>query len=114
MNKRVVITGVGLVTPIGIGKDAFWDSLKNGRSGVGKITLFDASDYASHIASEVKGWVADQHIDRKKAKRMDRFAQMSIAASRSFVRSSSWMRPKSRMPPPRCENRKWSALNSSN
>lgn len=88
MNKRVVITGIGLITPIGIGKDAFWDSLKNGRSGVGKITLFDATDYASHIAAEVRDWVPEQHIDKKKIKRMDRFAQFALAAAKLAVKDS--------------------------
>ena len=85
MKKRVVVTGVGLVTPIGIGKDAFWDSLKNGRSGVGKITLLEVSAYPCRIAGEVKDWVPENYIDKKRARRMDRFAQFALAAAKAAV-----------------------------
>jgi 3-oxoacyl-[acyl-carrier-protein] synthase II len=85
VKKRVVITGVGMVTPIGIGKEAFWDSLKNGRSGVGKITHFDASSHPCHIDAEVKGFVPESFFEKKKINRMDRFAQFAMAAARMAV-----------------------------
>jgi 3-oxoacyl-[acyl-carrier-protein] synthase II len=85
MRKRVVVTGVGLVTPIGIGKDAFWDSLKNGRSGVRKITLLDVSAYPCRIAGEVTDWVPENYIEKKRARRADRFTQFALAAAKAAV-----------------------------
>lgn len=82
MKKRVVVTGLGAVTPIGIGKEAFWQSLLAGKSGIGKITRFDASEYTTQIAGEVKDFEPAQFIDKKEAKRMDRFTQFAVAASR--------------------------------
>ena len=85
MRKRVVVTGVGLVTPIGIGKDAFWDSLKNGRSGVRKITLLDVSAYPCRVAGEVTDWVPENYIEKKRARRADRFTQFALAAAKAAV-----------------------------
>ena len=82
MKKRVVITGLGAITPVGIGKDEFWSALLAGRSGIGRITRFDPSDYATQIAGEVKGFEASAYIDKKEAKRMDRSTQFAIAASK--------------------------------
>lgn len=79
--KRVVITGVGLVTPIGTGVEAFWNALVNGVSGVGPITHFDASEFATRIAAEVKDFDPERYMERKDAKRMDRFVQLSVVAS---------------------------------
>ncbi|MCL6630176.1 MAG: beta-ketoacyl-ACP synthase II [Armatimonadetes bacterium] len=79
--KRVVITGVGLVTPIGTGVEAFWNALVNGVSGVGPITHFDASEFATRIAAEVKDFDPERFMERKDAKRMDRFVQLSVVAS---------------------------------
>ena len=81
MKTRVVITGVGVVSPIGIGKEAFWESLKNGRSGVGRVTLFDAGDYPSQIDAEVKNFQPENYIDKKNIRRMDRFTQYAYAAA---------------------------------
>lgn len=82
MKKRVVITGLGAVTPIGIGKEIFWQALLEGKSGIGKITRFDASEYTTQIAGEVKDFDPAQYIDKKEAKRMDRFTQFAVAASK--------------------------------
>ena len=82
MKNRVVITGLGAVTPVGIGKDEFWQALLAGVSGVGKITRFDASQYTTQIAGEVKNFDATQYIDKKEAKRMDRCTQFAVAASK--------------------------------
>jgi len=82
--NRVVITGVGILAANGIGKDAFWRTLAAGESGVGPITLFDASDLPCKIAGEVKGFVPTDFIDPtlKPHKRMGRFTQLGLAASR--------------------------------
>ena len=82
MKRRVVITGLGAITPVGIGKDEFWSALLAGQSGIGRITRFDPSDYATQIAGEVKGFEASAYIDKKEAKRMDRSTHFAIAASK--------------------------------
>jgi 3-oxoacyl-[acyl-carrier-protein] synthase II len=80
-----VITGIGAVTPIGIGKDAYWDALKNGRNGFGRITLFDPSAHTCHIDAEVKNWDPETYIDKKKSRRMDRFTQFALGAAKLAV-----------------------------
>ncbi len=82
MKKRVVITSMGIVSPIGIGQNAYWNALKNGQSGCGNITFFDASTYPCQIDAEVKDFQPDHFIDKKKAKRMDRFTQFALAAAK--------------------------------
>lgn len=79
--KRVVVTGVGAITPIGNTPGEYWEGLLNGRSGIGPITLFDASRHKCRIAGEVKGFDPQDYIDSKDAKRMDRFAQFAVSAS---------------------------------
>ncbi|NLY29723.1 MAG: beta-ketoacyl-ACP synthase II [Firmicutes bacterium] len=79
--RRVVVTGIGVVTPLGIGKEAFWDGLANGRSGVRRITRFDPSELASQIAGEVPDFEPLNYMDRKDARRMDRFTQFAVAAA---------------------------------
>jgi 3-oxoacyl-[acyl-carrier-protein] synthase II len=86
--RRVVITGMGVVAPNGIGIDNFWDSLVHGRSGVRKITHFDASTYPSQIAAEVPDFDPTDYMDPKTAKRLARFAQFALAASRMAVEDS--------------------------
>jgi 3-oxoacyl-[acyl-carrier-protein] synthase II len=81
----VVITGIGLVSPLGVGTAANWQALMAGRSGVGPITHFDAACFASRIAGEVKGFDPIQFIDRKDVKKMDVFIQFAIAASQFAV-----------------------------
>jgi 3-oxoacyl-[acyl-carrier-protein] synthase II len=80
--RRVVITGLGAVTPLGIDVDSTWENLLAGRSGAGEITQFDASPFSVHFACEVKGFDPTQYIDRKQARRMDRFAHLIVAAAR--------------------------------
>ncbi len=80
--ERVVVTGMGLVTPCGIGTKEAWSSLLEGKSGGGPITLFDASTFRCRIAAEVKGWDATQHIDKKKLKELDRFQEFALGASK--------------------------------
>ena len=79
------MTGVGLVSPLGIGTEANWDALCAGRSGIGQITRFDASQYSARIAGEVKGFDPLQFIDKKDVKKMDVFIQLAIAASQFAV-----------------------------
>jgi 3-oxoacyl-[acyl-carrier-protein] synthase II len=80
--RRVVITGLGAVTPLGRDVESTWDALAAGRSGAGEITQFDSSDYAVHFACEVKDFDPTEYIDRKQARRMDRFAHLIVAAAR--------------------------------
>jgi 3-oxoacyl-[acyl-carrier-protein] synthase II len=79
--KRVVVTGLGAVTPIGNTPAEFWEGLLSGRNGIGLITLFDASQHKCRIAGEVKGFDPEQYLDSKDVKRMDRFAQFAVSAS---------------------------------
>jgi len=79
---RVVVTGLGLVTPIGIGREEVWASALAGRSGAAPITLFDTDGYATTFACEVKDFAPTDFIDRRAARRMDRFAQLGVAAAR--------------------------------
>ena len=81
MSRRVVITGVGLVTPVGVGTEESWQAIREGRSGVGPITAFDASAFACRIAAEVRGFEPEKYIERKEIRRMGRFIQFAIAAS---------------------------------
>lgn len=83
--KRVVITGLGAITPLGNTVTEYWQGLLEGRSGIGSITLFDASRLACQIAGEVKGFNPYDYINRKDAKRMDRFAQFAVCASKQAV-----------------------------
>jgi 3-oxoacyl-[acyl-carrier-protein] synthase II len=80
--RRVVITGIGAVTPLGNDAETSWQNLLTGESGAGPITRFDSQDYFVHFACELKDFDPAEWIDRKKARRMDRFAQMIVAAAR--------------------------------
>jgi 3-oxoacyl-[acyl-carrier-protein] synthase II len=83
--KRVVVTGLGAITPIGKTLNEYWEGLLTGRNGIGLITFFDASRHACQIAGEVKGFDPYDYLDRKEAKRMDRFAQFAVAASHQAI-----------------------------
>ena len=85
MSRRVVITGIGMVSSLGVGTDANWQALLAGRSGIGRITKFDVSAFAAQIAGEVKGFDPLQFLDRKDVKKMDVFIQYAIAASQFAV-----------------------------
>ena len=85
VNRRVVVTGIGLVSSLGIGTDANWQALIAGRSGVGTITKFDATAFATQIAGEVKGFDPLRFIEKKDVKKMDVFIQYAIAASQFAV-----------------------------
>jgi 3-oxoacyl-[acyl-carrier-protein] synthase II len=83
--RRVVVSGIGIVAPNGIGVDNFWDSLVHGRSGIRRITHFDASSYPCQVAAEVPDFDPTDYMDPKTAKRLARFAQLALAASRMAV-----------------------------
>ncbi|HYZ11606.1 MAG TPA: beta-ketoacyl-ACP synthase II [Actinomycetota bacterium] len=82
MTRRVVVTGMGPVTPVGVGRDAFWDALVSGRSGIDEVTLFDASDFPVRIGGEVKDFDPTAWMDRKAARRTDRVVHLAVAAAR--------------------------------
>lgn len=83
--RRVVITGLGAVTPIGNSAQDLWQGMKEGRNGVGPITLFDTKDHVTKFAAEVKGFDPTSYIDKKEARRMDRFCQFAVAASKMAI-----------------------------
>ena len=87
-NARFVITGLGLITPIGTGVDAFWDSLAHGRSGIRRITQFDPSTLSSQIAGEVPDFDPGQYVNRKEARRMSRASQFAVAAAQLAVQDA--------------------------
>lgn len=80
--KRVVITGLGAVTPIGVGVDRFWNALVAGKNGIAGVTRFDVTDFRSSLAAEVKDFQPERWLDRKAARRMDRFCQFAMIASK--------------------------------
>ncbi len=79
--RRVVITGLGPITSVGIGKEDYWTSLVHGKSGISNITNFDTEDYVTIIGSEVKNFKPEKYMNKKEAKRMDRFAQFAVAGT---------------------------------
>jgi len=85
---RVVVTGMGCVTPLGIGVQPTWEALRRGQSGVGPITRFDTTDHAVRIAAEVKGFDPDDFIDRRASRRMDLYVQYALVASREALDDS--------------------------
>jgi 3-oxoacyl-[acyl-carrier-protein] synthase II len=85
VQRRVVVTGLGAVSPVGIGVPSMWDGLLAGRSGAGPITQFDPSEHRTRIACEVSDFVAEEHLDPKDAKRMDRFTQFAMVAAAEAI-----------------------------
>ncbi len=88
MSRRVVVTGVGLVTPLGIGVDTTWKNICAGESGIDLITRFDTSDYLVKIAAEVKNFEVEEFLDRKLAKNLDLFVQYGLVAAKMAVEDS--------------------------
>lgn len=82
MRRPVVVTGIGAITPIGLGRDGVWDGLRAERSAVGPVTRFDPSPFRSHVAAEVNDFVPTDHLDKRRSRRFDRFAQFAVVASR--------------------------------
>lgn len=88
MSRRVVVTGLGAVTPIGLNVDDFWNSVKAGKIGFDRITKFDTTDYKCHIAAELKDFNPQDFMDRKAAKRMEPFSQYAVAAAKEAIEDS--------------------------
>ena len=80
-NRRVVITGMGAITPIGNSVEEFWNGIKEGKTGFGSITYFDTADYRCKLAAEVKDFDPAQYMDKKSARRMEQFCQFAVAAA---------------------------------
>mgnify|MGYP002513831038 CR=1 FL=1 len=83
--RRVVITGLGAITPLGNSVDEFWSGIKAGKVGISEITKFDTTDYKVKIAAEVKNFNAKEKMDFKAAKRMELFSQYAVAASKEAL-----------------------------
>jgi len=88
LSRRVVVTGVGLLTPLGLGTEATWEAIRAGKSGVGRITQFDASAFSCQIAGEVKGFDPASYIEKKEIKKMGRFIQFAIPAADWALKNS--------------------------
>lgn len=88
MSRRVVITGLGLVTPLGVGVDETWSALCEGRSGIGEITSFDTTGFTTKIAAEVKGFNAEDFLPKKEARRTEKFIAYAVAAARMAVENA--------------------------
>jgi 3-oxoacyl-[acyl-carrier-protein] synthase II len=86
--RRVAVTGIGLVSPLGLTRNETWAGLLAGRSGVGPITRFDATDYACRIAAEVKGFVPENHVEKKEVKKFDTFVHYAVAAAKEALADS--------------------------
>jgi 3-oxoacyl-[acyl-carrier-protein] synthase II len=88
LTRRVVVTGVGLLTPLGIGTETSWEAIRAGKSGIGPITQFDAAAFSCRIAGEVKGFDPSNYIEKKEIKKMGRFIQFAIAAAEFALKGS--------------------------
>lgn len=89
MSRKVVITGMGAITPIGNSVDEFWSSLKEGKHGFGEISYFDHTEYKAHVAAEVKDFDPKNYMDPKAARRMEPFCQMAVAAAKEAIEDAS-------------------------
>ena len=87
-NRRVVVTGIGLLSSVGIGTDATWNALLRGESGIGTIQQFDATEFNCRVAGEVKGFDPANYIEKKEIKKMGRFIQLAIAAADFAIQES--------------------------
>ena len=88
MNRRVVITGLGCVTPIGNNVEEFWKGIEEGKCGIDKITAFDLTEHKVTLAGEVKNFNPEEYIDRKEVRRMDRFTQFAMVAAKEVIKDS--------------------------
>ena len=88
MSRRVVVTGLGVISALGLEYETFWSSLINGESGVSLVTSFDTTEFPSKIGAEVKDFDPSQYLEKKEIRRMDRFAQFAVAASKQALEDS--------------------------
>ena len=86
--RRVVVTGMGAITPIGLGIEEYWNGIREGKTGFGEITYFDTTDYKVKVAAEVKGFKAADYMDKKTARRMESFSQYAVAAAKEAMEMS--------------------------
>src|SRR5437868_2324785 len=86
--RRVWITGIGVLTAVGIGREAFWDGVQRGKSAVGAITRFDPSSFRSRVAAQIDAFDPLDHMDAQTARRLDRFSQFGLAVGREAMRDS--------------------------
>lgn len=97
MERRVVITGLGAITPIGNTVEDFWNGIKEGKCGIDEITAFDTSDFKVKLAAEVKGYVPEEHFERRETKRLDKYSQYAIIAAREAWKDSGLDKEKENM-----------------
>lgn len=88
MKNRVVITGIGAITPIGNDAKDFWNGIKEGKCGINEITAFDTADYKAKLAAEVKGFKVEDYIDKREARRMDKYCQFAMVAADEAVKDA--------------------------
>ena len=91
--KRIVVTGIGVISPVGVGKTNYWNSLVSGVSGFGRITHFDPTGFDVQIAAEVKGFDVTNWIDRKESRSMDRFVHFGVAAALDAIEAAGDIAP---------------------
>ena len=89
MKQRVVVTGVGVISPVGIGNFEFWNSIKSGKIGIQPVSKFDTDGFPSKLAAEVNDFQVHDFIEKKEARRMDRYTQFAVAASKMAVEDAS-------------------------
>lgn len=94
MSKRVAVTGMGVVSPVGTGLEAFWGSLVQGKTGIDKVTRFDVTEMPTKVAGEVKDFDPIQWMDKKESRHLDRFAQFAMAAAQMAMDDARWDRDK--------------------
>jgi len=90
MRRRVVVTGMGIISPLGIGIEENWSAIINGKSGIGPITRFDTESFPVRFAGEVEGFDAEQYMEHKEVKKMDRFIHFAVAASDDALKDSGF------------------------
>jgi len=90
MKKRVVITGMGVTSPVGTGVDKFWNNIQNGYNGIGPITQFDTTDYAVHFAGEVTDINLEDYFSKKERRKLDRFVQFALIASDEAIKNANF------------------------
>ena len=89
MSRRVVVTGMGAVTPIGVGVENFWNGIKENKVGIKKIDRFDVTEYKAKVAGQVDDFVAKDYMDVKAAKRMEKFCQFAVAAAKEAMEDAN-------------------------
>ena len=97
MERRVVITGLGAITPLGNNVEEFWKGIKEGKCGIDQITKFDTTDFKVKLAAEVKGYDPEDYFEKREAKRLDLFSQYAMVAAREAWKDSNLDKEKENM-----------------